>query len=307
MSRIIILEGPDGSGKTSLYKLMKKELKRKKHIYVHEGVPPEGSKLHYYAAKLQGLLDQKRPVIIDRFHLGELVYSHINRGGTNFGYREFRIFRRLLAANDVNVTICLPPYANALAAWKKRLAEGKEYLVEESKYQDAYHRFQGLSAYDRSWDYTKMNSELAAQVLTAFLVQKPTALPNGVIGSKRAKVLFVGEVANHPTLDLPFFSMEHSSGLLNSSIWEAGFSEEDIAFVNARKITGWYNDLAEIGESLPNLECAVALGKVAQQACKDAKVNNIHSMPHPAFLKRFEAGKKEDFVDRLVEVRFSLN
>jgi len=70
---MIIVEGCDGTGKTTLAQLLVKTDKRL--TYVHESVPPESGYKYY----LRRALELPQNVVVDRFHLGELVYPVIKK------------------------------------------------------------------------------------------------------------------------------------------------------------------------------------------------------------------------------------
>ena len=69
----LVIEGPDGAGKTTLAQA----LCASGYAYRHEGPPPPTvPALRYYAGILARL---EQPTLLDRFHLGELVYGPIVR------------------------------------------------------------------------------------------------------------------------------------------------------------------------------------------------------------------------------------
>ena len=70
---IVIIEGCDGTGKTTLAKKIAKKFKLK---YLHESAPPKPG-YEYYAEKALTLPNN---CVVDRFHLGECVYPRIKKG-----------------------------------------------------------------------------------------------------------------------------------------------------------------------------------------------------------------------------------
>jgi hypothetical protein len=82
--KIIVLEGPDGVGKTTLADAIEAAETDVKVVRFRQGPPPEGvmPALHY----MDGVDDIVKSsedgstVIVDRFHVGELVYGPILRG-----------------------------------------------------------------------------------------------------------------------------------------------------------------------------------------------------------------------------------
>ena len=71
--KYIILEGIDKSGKSTLAKYLSENLK----IPIIKFSAPKGDP---YSEYLEFLQNNKKPAILDRFYLGELVYGPIMRG-----------------------------------------------------------------------------------------------------------------------------------------------------------------------------------------------------------------------------------
>lgn len=132
---IIIIEGPDGAGKTTLAHKLATCLNLKYH---HEGPPPvDIPPLDHYL----GVLEKYRhcSVVIDRFALGERVYGPALRGGDRLGQDGFdAVSRRCLELNAHQI-ICLPPVDACLQAW---MFSGKPELFDKhAQFFEAYARF----------------------------------------------------------------------------------------------------------------------------------------------------------------------
>jgi hypothetical protein len=289
MNKVIILEGPDGGGKTTLANWM---AERHGAIVLHEGPPPPGAyKLHYYAAKLIKALKAKSPIVFDRFHLGELVYGPIARTTDELGYYGMHMMRRLMASKGVRCYIVMPGYDNCFGSWEEKLRIGNDYLMNKNKFLDSYYKFMALTAYHERIAYddpSQYNNQIAHfnEVLTGNFV--PNTLPFGSIGNPYAEFLFVGEIANNKEdLDLPFFYHGNSSGYVNRAIWDAGFTEMDVAFTNAYDLDAQPRNLGKIKERMYKLKCTVAFGRKAEMQCKLAGMPNIVYIKHPAWWKRF--------------------
>src|SRR4051812_24466763 len=103
----VILEGVDGSGKTTLAEAVAKELQNRypdaQHELFHRG-PPERHPLDEYAFDIEDY----RPgagvhVVADRWHYGELIYGPIYRGKSELGTSGFRWLELFLKARGVAV------------------------------------------------------------------------------------------------------------------------------------------------------------------------------------------------------------
>lgn len=317
---MIILEGPDGSGKTTIIERLGYE--RRSFKALRGGVGEDGrgnwgaqdpAPIAYARQVLQGQADEHRGwragtggsgIALDRFHLSETVYGPILRQGSGITNEEVVVLDRLLRARGVYRILCLPPF---LETMKNVQREGRErpsyqtltflrqaYLAWEKI---AYDRAGGVDyeRFDLLYDYTR-TPEVPRIPL------RPTC-PPGVIGSPSARFLLVGERSNLP-LDLPFFSMKESSGFLNRCLWYAGFREEEIALTNAFAADGRPRDLRAC--LLASTSYVVALGKDAGAEIDRQRVGlhmPILNAPHPQYWKRFHTRNQAAYVERLKEIR----
>jgi thymidylate kinase len=308
MAPVILIEGADNCGKTVLAEWLEE-----KHgfEYLHEGPPPAGrDQLHYYGLCLWRALQAKKSVVFDRCHLGELVYGPVMRDKDLLGYYGLKLFLRVLKSQPVLCVICAPPYDVVYKGWEARRAT--EYLKTEAQLRDVYHRYQGLAAYrpHKVFDFTKHTAEEFYENYfdQGKLINGPLDLmPAGVIGDPNAKYLVIGEQANQAEIDWPWFAADGSSRYLNERLWEAGFEEEEMCFVNAQTIQGNANDLGEVVKKLPHLQRVVALGKLSQKEV-DEQLGGLLGTKlvvgkHPAYFKRFHSKKRQEYVDWLRSVR----
>lgn len=100
--RHLIIEGPDGAGKTTLAHDL---CKRYGMAYHHEGPPPNPGAFEHY----RSLLDWPEPTVFDRLHVGELVYGPLLRGGSQLTLEQANLLNR-----KADLVICLPPWETCL-------------------------------------------------------------------------------------------------------------------------------------------------------------------------------------------------
>lgn len=97
---IIILEGPDGSGKTTLSNLLTDELGVTRY---HVGHVDMGSQFLRY---LNLALDGPKPVVFDRFHISEMVYSALFRGESSLSVHQFYALEEILLDLGARLVHC---------------------------------------------------------------------------------------------------------------------------------------------------------------------------------------------------------
>lgn len=101
---LIILEGPDGSGKTTLAH----ELVRGHGFkYKHHG-PPQKDPLCEYLETLTQVENEGGNWVVDRFHLGEQVYGPLLRED-KLGLAGRIVIEQLATQFNAIVVLCLPP------------------------------------------------------------------------------------------------------------------------------------------------------------------------------------------------------
>jgi hypothetical protein len=133
--RIVVLEGPDGSGKTTLARALEADLG---YVVRHEGPPPADLEdvFEYYAGKLTlaAFEAMSTGVVLDRFALGERVYGPLLRGRDRLGDSGWAAMHSCLDACGAFRVLCLPPYHRALETWQSRQLEGREFITSEETF-----------------------------------------------------------------------------------------------------------------------------------------------------------------------------
>lgn len=299
----IIIEGPDGGGKTSLAEALHAligDATGRAVGYWHQG-PYQGDPL---AASLRVLGRWGAdPLILDRFHLGEQVYGPIYRDRDALGRAGQRMLERVLWSRPTVVVLALPPLRVAKANWAARKAAGGEMFPEG--YERVYDgfRFMTTDLPLLRYDYTR---ETPAQLWGRILARLP--LPNagpgaghwapphqvsaGYSGLRHRTTLLVGEAPARPrgpaVTDAPFVARGGCSEWLAEQLNLANVSEGRLYWVNARDRRGRPTDATFLDALRPRR--VVALGKVAEAWCLSNRdrVPTFTAVAHPQYHKRFK-------------------
>jgi thymidylate kinase len=107
---IIIIEGPDGAGKTTLARDI---VVRTTARCFHKSAPTKRSIDEY-------LLPDGSSLVLDRWHLGELVYGPLVRGETDMDDETFLVVEDKLKARGAVLVVLNPPVPLMVARLKER-------------------------------------------------------------------------------------------------------------------------------------------------------------------------------------------
>lgn len=290
MGKVVILEGPDGGGKTTLARRLVEE---HGFIYKHEGPPPAGVDLmEYYKTSLYTAIKDYRNTVFDRHYLGETVYGPIARGVDRVGREGLKLFERLHDSRDVRQWICLPELGASMRNYSVKTKEKDDYLKNTLKFQDVWQNYLThlnpvlgdiLETDWARYDYER--PDMYEDFINRINDQRHI-LPDGMIGSPTARYLFIGDTANHKTIDLPFFALNGSSGYFNEALRLADLEEKDIAVANAFSPDGKKRYPMDFVSSLLELEKVILLGNKAHEWFGNCF--NRASILHPSYMKRFK-------------------
>lgn len=291
---LIIIEGADKTGKTTLAKAIEK---RFGYRYHHSG-PPKGHPADEY---IDFLLNLKRPTVCDRFHLGELVYGPMFRGKAGISPLELLTIERVLRLKQ---TILIHAVTDISLANKRLHVSTQKEMVDDTKNQVAATLFNDvvrqsnlntILRYDGS---SKKNLDAMLELIDMVMPQRidRQASYTGIGTVSGPKLVFVGEQVNKNVTwrGLPF-DKGLSSEFLAETFEIAGLKESRIYICNADKVTP--DELTKLGVYRGSAK-VIALGKIADKKLTSLGIQH-KALPHPQWVKRFHYKKQHVYAQSM--------
>lgn len=297
---LIIFEGCDGTGKSSLVEAVAAEVKRRHPNdtvdIIHRGPlsrPPLDEYVHDINDYVPGT---GRHIIADRWHWGEEVYGPIYRDASAATVAQFRWIELWLVARGATVWHVNQP----LDRLQKRLqARGEEFL-QPQHVETVLGMFADIAEKSATHAAT-VEPEGDVATLVARIVNRAEYADNSVeilknypsyVGQPLPSVLLVGDKRGGKppyVTESAFMPVNGNSGdfllsSLNDNWWRS------IGLVNG----------TEEGDRLPQLiedlagPTVVALGRDASDILLDYGIEHA-GVPHPQFVRRFHNKKKLEY------------
>lgn len=286
---IIILEGPDGAGKSLLAHTLGIRLEKMGLMTVsshHTSYPGLKDPSLRYLASLRRDWQHKpnRVVILDRSWLSEPIYGQVLRGGVDrVGLASRRMLERVALKSGAVVVRCYPPYEVCQRNWAQRQAD--ELIQEPAYLKQVYDLYENMitNLPVLTYDYTGPRGQID-HIDEAVIRMRNQVVPMDGIGYWHpTSTLLVGDrVSRYGWPDLPFVSFKRSgcSAWLAERLESWGFPEWRLYWLNAHQqhpeILGWSTAPKKV----------VALGEKASRWLERAGVEHQVAM-HPQAHKRF--------------------
>lgn len=312
MHPIYILEGPDGSGKTTLAKSLVEQFGAH---YMHLTYRFPNRMFTYHTAALEMAIRQAKtqPVIIDRWWPSINIYDDEFRGKRSFPLAG-RMLDRAGMANGVIYVACMPgDMEQFVRDFEKRKAEGGEMYETvggvHERYVDWWSTMTDradMITYDRFTDGIDMmefGRRLRAKFVEVNARINPEVWQNRQFGGNfhqgARKYFIVGERSNpkgrHEVW--PFFDNGYSSFWVTNVLEQAGISEYDLQWANAIDTSGWGQPaLLKKVINRYGPHTVLALGGKAEKVLWSAGIK-CDKLPHPAYVKRFQYGGPSEYLN----------
>jgi thymidylate kinase len=301
--RTVVVEGPDGGGKTTLVnKLCTAGQQLGMSVYhAHAGYrfKRQGIFVYHTAILDMAIRSGRNLIVIDRHWPSEIVYGHVCRGGTPWPHLG-RMMDRVLQRLNTTYVFCLPPTKvcvdTALARAKDEL-----YPTRVGELCQAYQRLlagelgyappkHNVLRHDRTKDSA---SALIAKILTNDLVQRQPF--DGLItGNLDATSCLLGDALNPKTrhAQWPFHEHANSSLTLANALDFAMHDESQTFVCNSNDVELAAQLLQKNARVSGRRPIMVALGARAYDAAVQTRVGrrlhvDLKRVDHPQYVRRF--------------------
>jgi len=293
---LIILEGVDGAGKTTLAEELAGRLDDNLSFKLMHSGPLKDDPLKEYEWRLRDYTPGTgQHVVCDRWHVGELVYGPLYRGSSKLTEpmrKHVEMYLDRLGAHKVVVSA-------PIATIQERLRlRGEDFLQDNHLglvwdfYNEYAHQYGwGVAASDELPDHIIMHArrkESDASRLNPF---------HSYVGPVHPKHLLLGETQGatrygRPAYDSAFVPYPDTSGhYLLKALGTTGVT--DFGLANARD-----EDVSKLWHTLgrPNVIC---LGQEAEKLSRDVPHQTV---PHPSYVRRFRNGDLKEYGHQIKEL-----
>lgn len=321
MQGIIILDGADGTGKTTLAKKLCDKIANSS--YVHLSKPHPGHAWDEHKIAIINAIKAYRSgkfVVIDRHFLSEAIYGKIYRNGSEYPFAARHVDRLLYRFGAMRV-ITTAPVNYVIETHKKLVAEreemytdrmgeiaqlyidiwngGDQSYIEASGAETKGYMEQliasggvgdkiGWTNYDVTTDGTRLDKYADKLLNEAQNLQRCVPIfyeeADNLTGwPRKQSIALVGDKVNTGDYDWPFLTNHGSSLYLAKTLNELRADESRICMLN---INGPYG--LEIMKQV-KLACGrvIVLGKEAERRLEQAKISYDAKVRHPLHASRF--------------------
>lgn len=301
LTGLVIVDGPDGVGKTTLAEAL---AKRHDGQYLHLTYRFKDRMFLYHTAALHYAvkLSATKLVIIDRLWLSEICYANAYRGGSSWPLM-WRMMERVIHKVGGIHVVCLPVNPREYVDNYARLKMTRSELFSDTLpvYLEYYHQYQRMKTWPHVLRYDMFHDDMEVTMAKIKHMvecrranQDPHLLDprnyNALGHIDSAEFLIVGDITNPRKRKgswWPFYDYGGSSLYLAEIFDRLGLDESKFVWANAKGSPDMARYLLGHYELKP-----ICLGDVAyKHVCRDSGDWLRHGKPywlrHPAYEMRF--------------------
>lgn len=287
----IILEGIDKTGKTTLANLLQK-------VYGYQIIKcsqPDGDPYIEYLKKLQQVAKSKKPIVFDRFHLGELAYGPVYRKKSRLTIKQLQNIELQAMSLNFEIIYCHDD-VKELATRFKTDDEKFANIKDIKKLNDLFNQALSKSILPIHYHQMKTKSDLTKNNALKKIIgaeELKAIADRQVIGNVMSpKLLLVGDAGNFKGKYIDVaqpFDFGPSSRFLFWALEKANVSLCDVAIINSD-----HDKLKNI-VGLISPKIVVALGQKSADKLTAKKIY-FKLIPHPQYFNRFHQANKNQYV-----------
>ena len=299
---IIVLEGPDLAGKTTLARSLAGSLTNVEML--RQGPPPRGVDiLEHYLRPIQDwcyepMTNRPRWLVLDRWHVGELFYGPLLRDKSLLTGQQADYIDMVLNTFGCNFTYVTQP----TAVLKRRWNERGDGLIKREWLDDLAFDYEYWMNQRPHWVRHEFSHP------NAFGVGHPSPMAGSYIGPRNPKVLLLGDERADHRFVFPFVPARATSGhWLMGAMHEAEVNHMNVGILNAceRDAIAVYDQWYALGR--PHV---ITLGRNAEKQWKRARMyspqsewdEKSHYLNHPQYERRFHYLRMKEYGQKIKDV-----
>lgn len=301
MGYLIIIEGPDRTGKSTLAERLRTRAEEEPEVW-HRGAPTRHP-LQEYVLEMERFLPRR--LVVDRWHVGQYVYPRLYPDGRVPLSREELLWIDLFLLSRGGYLVRAYDFHDAIA---QRVAADPDSYLQAEDAQTCLRLFQ------EAWNLSLLPSKLFRLgqthphevLLTAEVFYKMYGnherWPYVIGNTYNPQLLLVGDRLGRPnppdaTHEVPFAPYAQSSGhyLMRALINWTRTDQRTTAIVNSLRPDGEPEQLLNLWRELGR-PLVVALGRKAQKRVeKQLGETPFGTVPHPQWVRRFHHDKLAEY------------
>lgn len=293
---LIVLEGPDGAGKTTLAaSIVAYEWRNyQRHVEVWHKGPAVGHPLDEYELAMLDYKPGEQNVVCDRWHLGEAIYPRVLKRETSWDLAVAQHVHLFMQSRGAHVVVLRPSIEELRDRY---FARGGDDLITSDQLAETLYAYEKL---DSKWYHTAARNELLLPrhliglALTAETAVQRLRQFETYVGPPRPKLLLFGEKRQVPRKlhvshsRMPAFCpYPATSGHFLLS--HLNVVDEYAGVANACDV----DDPGQLWEVLERPP-VVALGRAVQRRLSWLGIPH-GAVPHPQYVRRFHYRSGADY------------
>lgn len=291
----VIVEGPDGSGKTTLIKAIRNRFYWPVVHVVQPGKPDIKQMLR---------LLECSPVVFDRFHWSPVAYGVALREGSELSPYDLWALEGLLMNKGYVTVLCLSDMGTMLANNKKEEQLFSEVREEKAMWKIVNQYSLLLLTCELPYFVYDYRTDTLSNTLGFVDGNCLPEGPRGVLGNIRPKIWFVGdERADKGTkgISIPFYDVDIFDKLVSGTLFYRALQANDYTWQRGVALSNSAGeDLQKVYSELGEPRKVVALGAVAGTRLLEIGIEHT-TVSHPQWWRRFRYHDPDGYAEKIKE------